>query len=440
MGRDRDAAPRGLTRSIARIAACLLVLGSAALVAAGCGGSADDANASGVPVIGFMTWRDQTGFDEKQFRKCEQASGGKYQIEAIPMGPSVDAAREQLSRRLAAGDETIDMINLDVIWTAEFSDANWIMDLTERVEPITDKFVPAPLESTRYKGKYWAVPAGTNAPVLYYRSDLVKEAPTTWEQMAEAAKAAQAKQPGVAGFVFQGAAYEGGTVDALEFMAGAGANILSEDGSKVVVGDGDGAKRAFTWLQQLFDEKVTPKVVTTYMEEDARLAFQKGDAVFMRNWPYAWALMNQDEASKVKGKFDIAPLPGFEGQTPASTLGGKNYGIAATTDEPELAWEAIMCLTSESVQKEQAVVKGEMPTLKHLYDDAQLAKDVPFLDVLAKGLVTGKNRPTTPYYNDLTIVIYQVYNDVLNGRISPEDAVEELQRKAQAAVDGKAEI
>jgi multiple sugar transport system substrate-binding protein len=410
----------------------------AALVGAGCGSSADDAN--GAPVLGFMTWRDQTGFDDKQFRRCEKADGNAYRIEAIPMGPSVDAAREQLTRRLAAGDRTIDMINLDVIWTAEFADANWIMDLTDRVEPIADQYVPAALASTRYKGRYWAIPAGTNAALLYYRTDLVDHAPKTYEELAELAKQAQAKQPGIAGYVFQGAAYEGGTVDSLEFLGSAGANVLDEDGTKATVGDGDGAEFAYSWLQRLMDDKVAPKVVTTYQEEDARLAFQKGDAVFMRNWPYAWALMNEDDASKVKGRFDIAPLPGFDGRGAASILGGQNWGIAATTDEPELAWKAITCLTSERVQREKAVVKGEMPTLQRLYTDPQMAKDVPFLDVLAKGLETGVNRPTTPYYNDLTIVLYKAYNDVLNGRISPSDAAKQVQRKVQAAVDGKAEI
>ena len=440
MGRDRDDASRRHGTTFTRFAACVLVLLVSASIAAGCGGSADDASANGVPVIGFMTWRDQTGFDEKQFRKCEKSDGNKYRIEAIPMGPSVDAAREQLSRRLAAGDETIDMINLDIIWTAEFSDANWIMDLTERVEPIKDQYVPAALESAHYKDKYWAVPAGTNAALMYYRTDLVDHAPKTYEELAEMAKAAQAKQPGIAGFVFQGGAYEGGTVDALEFMGSAGATILNEDGSKATVGDGDSAEYAFTWLQSAFKDKIVPKVVTTYQEEDARLAFQKGDAVFMRNWPYAWALMNKDEASKVKGKFDIAPLPGFDGRTSASILGGQNFGIASSTDEPELAWTAMMCLTGESVQREKAVVKGEMPTLQFLYDDPQLAKEVPFMDVLAEGLKSGVNRPTSPYYNDLTIAIYKIYNDVLNDRMSPKEAVDELQRKAQAAIDGKAEI
>ena len=121
------------------------------------------------------------------------------------------------------------------------------------------------------------------------------------------AKAAQAKESGIAGYVFQGGAYEGGTVDALEFLGSAGTQVLSEDGKQAQLDEGDGTEFAFTWLQSIIDDGISPKVVTTYQEEDARLAFQKGGAVFMRNWPYAWALMNQDKASKVKGKFDIAP-------------------------------------------------------------------------------------------------------------------------------------
>lgn len=440
MGRDRDAAPRGARTTHIRAAASSLVVFLAALVAVGCGGSAEDASAGGIPTLGFMTWRDQTGFDDRNFRRCEKADGNEYRIEAVPMGPTTDAAREQLTRRLAAGDETIDLINLDVIWTAEFSDANWIMDLTARVEPIKDQYVPAALESTRYKDRYWAVPAGTNAALMYYRTDLVERAPKTYEELLESAKAAQAKQPGIAGFIFQGAAYEGGTVDALEFLGSAGVDILSEEGSESLVSEGDGAEHAFSWLRRLMEEKVAPKVVTTYMEEDARLAFQKGGAVFMRNWPYAWALMNQDEASQVKGRFDIAPLPGFDGRSSASILGGQNYGIAATSDQPDLAWKAIMCLTGEAIQRTKAVEKGEMPTLRHLYDDPQMAKDVPFIDVLADGLEAGRNRPTTPYYNDVTIPIYKTYNDVLNGRMSAAEATKQLDRKVQAAVDGKAEI
>lgn len=440
MGRERDDARVGMraARIRACIAACVVVL--AALVATGCGGSADDASAGGVPTLGFMTWRDQTGLDEKAFRACEKESGGAYRIEGVPMGPTTDAAREQLTRRLAAGDQTIDMINLDVIWTAEFSDAGWIMDLSERVAPLADQYVPAALASTKYKDKYWALPAGTNAALLYYRTDLVKEPPKTWEALVKAVEAAQRQQPGIDGFVFQGNSYEGGSVDALEFMIGAGAQVLDEAGTTSTIEQGDGAVHALGFLRSLMAGGTSPKVVTTYMEEDTRLAFQGGKAVFMRNWPYAWALMNQDEASKVKGKFGIAPLPGFDGRGAASVLGGQNYGIASSTDQPELAWQALTCLNSEKFQRIRAEKKGEMPTLAHLYEDAEMAKAVPYMPVLADALKVGQNRPVTPYYNDVTIVIYRLYNDVLNGRISPEEAVKEMDRRVQAAIDGKAEI
>jgi multiple sugar transport system substrate-binding protein len=419
----------------------MLVVLAAALISAGCGGSADSADANGVPILHFMTSRDQTGTDDKVFAYCAKKSGGKYKIEGVPVGPSTDAAREQITRRLAAGDKTIDILNLDVIWTAEFSDAGWLVDLTDRMTPdLRDTFVDAPLNSAFYKDKYWGVPAATDVSLLYYRTDLIKTPPTTWEEMAKMAKEAQAKQPGIAGFIFQGNSYEGGTVDALEFIHGAGANVINEKGTKAVISDGDGAVHALKFLRSLMTDGISPKVVTTYMEEDTRMAFQKGDAVFMRNWPYAFALMNQDAASKVKGKFAVAPLPGFDGRGRANVLGGQNFGIAATSSHPELAFDAIMCMNTEYVQKLRAHNKGQAPTLKSLYEDPQLLKEYPHLSTVAEGLKVGKNRPVTPYYNDVTIVIYRMYSDALNGRISAEDAVKEMDHKIQKAIVGKAEI
>jgi multiple sugar transport system substrate-binding protein len=441
MGRDRDEDRRlGAARIRAGAAACVLVL--AALVATGCGGSADDADAAGVPTLGFMTSRDQTGTDDKVFDYCAKKSGGKYRIEGIPVGPSTDAAREQITRRLAARDQSIDLLNLDVIWTAEFSDAGWLVDITDRVEQmgLGDKFVRAPLESAHYKGKYWGIPSGTDVSLLYYRTDLIKTPPKTWEDLVVQAKAAQAKKPGIAGFIFQGNSYEGGTVDALEFIHGAGANVIDEDGKKAVISKGDGATYALTFLRKLFTEGISPKVVTTYMEEDTRMAFQNGDAVFMRNWPYAYALMGKDEASKVKGKFAVAPLPGFEGRGRANVLGGQNFGIASTSKHPELAFDAIMCMNSEYVQKLRARNKGQAPTLQSLYKDPALLEEFPHLKTVAEGLEVGLNRPVTPYYNDVTIVIYRFYNEVLNGRVDPQEAVDEMDHKIQKAIVGKAEI
>lgn len=440
MGRVRDERAAGAGRARTDVIAALVVLAFAALLAAGCGGSADDASANGVPVLGFMTWRDQTGIADAMYRACEKRDDNAYRIEPIPMGPTVDAAREQLTRRLAAGDESIDMLNLDVIWTAEFSDAGWLVDLSERVEPIKDAYAAPAMASVFYKDKYWAMPSGTNAALLYYRTDIIKTPPKTWEELATQAKEAIGENPDMAGFVFQGAPYEGGSVDALEFILSTGVEVLSEDGKKATLDEGDGTEYAMSYLKQLMDDGIAPKVVTTYQEEDARLAFQNGGSVFMRNWPYAYALMNADEASKVKGKFDVVPLPGFDGRTSASVLGGQNFGIAASSDEPELAWKALECLTSEQSQKTYALKKGELPTLLSLYDDPDIKEKFPFIEQSKAALDTGTNRPISPYYNDMTNVIYKAYNDVLGGRATPKEAAERMQRGVQAAVDGKAEI
>ncbi|MBC7460328.1 MAG: extracellular solute-binding protein, partial [Thermoleophilia bacterium] len=217
------------------------VLAASAFIAAGCGNGGSSAN--GAVELGFMTWGDPTGASDKMYRECEKQSGNKYKIVATAMGPTVDAAREQLTRRLGAGDPAIDLINLDTVWTPEFADAGWLRDISKEVEPIKDTFIKPSLASTFYKGKYWGVPVNTNAALLYYRTDLVKTPPTTWEELVKISKGVQAKHPDMAGFVFQGAPSESGTVDALEFLYGNGTQILSEDGKKSLISKGDSAEQ-----------------------------------------------------------------------------------------------------------------------------------------------------------------------------------------------------
>lgn len=423
-----------------RLGACLIVLACAGFVAAGCGGSADEAKAGETPTLGFMTWRDPTGLYDRIVARCNRRAQGRWKVEQIPMGPTTDAAREQLTRRLGAGDESIDMINLDVIWTAEFAKAGWIIDVTKRMKPIEDQYIPASIDSVTFEDKMWALPVGMNSALLYYRTDLVKTPPKSWEDVAAAAAKVRTTNPDMAGVVFQGAPYEGGTVDALEFIYGAGGEILSPDGTKSVATDNDGAERAFSFLADLMDRKLAPQAVKTYVEEDTRLAFQNGKAVFMRNWPYAYSMMAADKASKVRGKFAVVALPGIGGNEPASVIGGQNYGIAASSRYPEQAWDAIACLGDEQAQIEKAVEKGELPTLDALYRNARIKKALPFLDASYAAVKTARNRPITPFYNDITTVINKAYNDVLNGNVSPADAAKRIDHGVQKALDGEAEI
>lgn len=423
-----------------RIGACLVVVAVASLIATGCGGSADDAEAGGVPTLGFMTWRDPTGLYDRIVARCNRQAKGAWKVEQIPMGPTTDAAREQLTRRLGAGDASIDMINLDVIWTAEFAKAGWIIDVTKRVEPIADQYIKAAIESVTYEKKMWALPVGLNTALLYYRTDIVKTVPKTWEDVATAASAAKKTHPDMAGVIFQGAPYEGGTVDALEFIYGAGGEILSPDGTRSIVTDGDGAEMAFQFLADLMDKKLAPQAVKTYVEEDTRLAFQNGKAVFMRNWPYAYANMNADDASQVKGKFDVVALPGIGGHESASVIGGQNYGITTSSKYPEQAWDAIACMGSEKAQIEKAAVKGELPVIEALYENAEIGKALPFIQASYDAVKTARNRPITPFYNDITTVINKAYNEVLNGNLSPKNAAKRIDHGVQKALDGEAEI
>jgi multiple sugar transport system substrate-binding protein len=443
MGRDdikvglrRRASRMQLTRSIVSVSLVAL----AAVVATGCGGSADSAAAGQTPVLGFMTWRDPTGLGDKLVASCEKQAKGRYRIDQIPMGNNVDAAHEQVTRRLAAGDDTIDMLNLDTIWTAEFADAGWLVDLTAQVAPVKDTFLPSSLVSTFYRDKYWAYPVNANAAMLYYRKDLIKTPPRTWEELSKQSMAVQAQHPDMIGFAFQGAPSESGSVDAMEFLLGAGAKVLSDDGKKSTITDGDAAVHAFSFLQQMMKDGVAPRVVTTFTENESLQAFQGGNAVFMRNWPYAYTMMNADKASKVKGKFDVAPLPQFEGHDPVAVLGGQNWAVATTSKHPKLALEAIQCLGGREAQKQRALVKGEFSALADLYKDPDIVKAYPFIETLSTSLGMGQSRAVSPYYNDVSTVIYKAYNDVLQGNISPEQATKRIDHGVQLAIEGKAEI
>jgi multiple sugar transport system substrate-binding protein len=240
--------------------------------------------------------------------------------------------------------------------------------------------------------------------------------------------------------VFQGAPAESGTVDSLEFLGSGGTKVLSADGKHTEIAQGDNAEKTFTFLQGLINDGITPKVVTTYTEEETRAAFQNGGAIFMRNWPYAQGLMATDSTSKVKGKFAMAELPTFAGHAPATVLGGQNFGITKSTDTPALAWEALQCLGSAKMQKIKAEVKGELPAIQSLYDDPELKKNIAYLPLSKLAIANGTNRPATPYYGDVTTALYQGYNDVLANRKTPKQAVAQMKTAIQAAIDGKAQI
>lgn len=431
----RSVGSAGATRMLTLILIIISIILSG-FITAGCGGSG---SSKGIPQIGFTSGRDPTGIDQKVLADCNKAANGRYKIEPIYNPPTVDAQREQIIRRLAGHDPALDILALDVIWTAEFSEAGWIFDLSKQMEPVKDRYVPAALATTKWKGKYWAVPVGTNVAVLYYRTDLIKTPPKTWEDLVSQSKKAMKENPGMAGFLWQANQYEGLTVDAMEFIYSAKGGVLNEDGTKSILADGDGGTKAFSFMHQLFAEGVTPKQVLTFQEEESRQMFQQGKAVFLRNWPYVYSLANGGD-SKIKGKFDVVPLPGFKDGQTAGVLGGVNYAISRYSDHPKLAWEALQCLGSEEHDKFKMIGKGELSAAEATYKDPEVISKIPFTKVARLALDSAYSRPATPYYNDVTYAINRNANNVAAGRLSPEDGVKNANHAIQLAIDGKGEI
>ncbi|HYM64349.1 MAG TPA: ABC transporter substrate-binding protein, partial [Gaiellaceae bacterium] len=375
---------------------------------------------------GDVAWcigKDTTGaFEEVITMHNEQNPDVKVKLIELPA--SADEQRTQQIQRLRAKSPECDVLGMDVIWTAEYAAQGWLTDLTAVVEDRKDEFIPSTLDTAKYEDKYWALPFNTNAGFLYYRSDTVKQAPTTWEDVY---KQAQSQD----GLVYQGARYEGLTVNFLELLYSAGGTVLSDDGTSVEVNSPE-AKTVLEFMALGIQSGATPKAVTTYMEEESRRAFEAGKATFMRNWPYAYALGNE---SKIKGKFDITTFPSYGGAEGAGVLGGYDLAISAYSKNPEAALEFINFVTSAEPQKVMATKASLPPTLTATYDDPEVKKALPFEEQLREAIEQAKPRPVSPVYPQISEAIYTNVHAVLSGQSDPDSALQDMSSQIESALE-----
>jgi multiple sugar transport system substrate-binding protein len=345
----------------------------------------------------------------------------KATVKLVELPESADEQRAQLVQRLRAKSSECDVLGLDVVWTAEFAAQDWLQDTGAIIDQHKSELIASTLATAEYQGKYWAVPYHTNAGFLYYRTDQVPQAPTTWEDVY----ALGAKNNGL---VYQGAAYEGLTVNFLELLYSGGGEVLSGDGKSVVV-DSPEAEKALTFMVDGFKNGAVPKAVTTYKEEESRRAFESGNATFMRNWPYAYLLGKQ---SKIADKFDIAPLPKFGGGKGASVLGGINLAISAYSKNPKGAAAFISYAIGPEVQKAnfpQTAVTTSAP-----YDDPALQEKVPYAKDLKAAVEQGRSRPASPVYSQISEAIYTNVHDALQGKTDPKSALSKMKGDIEKAL------
>ena len=345
-------------------------------------------------------------------------------VKLVELPTSADEQRTQLVQRLRAESDECDVLGMDVIWTAEFAAQDWLQDTSDVIEPRQDDFIPSTLETAQYEDKYWAVPYHTNAGFLYYRKDQVPQAPDAWEDVYQ-----EAQQNN--GIVYQGASYEGLTVNFLELLYSGGGSVLSEDGQEVQVNSPEG-QAALEFMANGVQSGAVPKAVTTYMEEESRRAFESGNATFMRNWPYAYALGKE---SKIADQFDITTFPSFEGGEPASVLGGINLAISAFSQNPEAAATFIDFATSEQVQKENFLESASPPCFAAVYDDPEVQDEYAFASDLKAAVEQGQARPVSPVYAQISEAIFTNVHDALQGKTEPAAALKSMKGDIEKALE-----
>jgi multiple sugar transport system substrate-binding protein len=381
--------------------------------------------------VTFCTGQDISGAMTKaieQFNERYEDQGLTARLREFPAG--ADEQRTQFIQRQQARSSECDVFYSDVIWTAEFAAQKWLMDMTEYVTSREDEFIASSLEAMQFDGKYWGVPKTSGAGLLYYRTDRVSSPPQTWQEVYAIAER-QSQSENRSGIVYQGAAYEGLTCDFLEIAYAAGGQVLNEDGTESAI-DSPENLRALEFMVEGIEDGAAPRAVRTYMEEEARRAFQSGRPTFMRNWAYAYALGQR--ADRIRGDFAVMPLPAFEGAGTGGILGGNNPVISAYSENPEGALLLTDWMTSPEILKQDAVEFALPPAMIAVYDDPEVKEALPFSDELREAIAQASPRPVTAVYPQVSQAIYDNVNAALGGQMSPEDALRQADEEINQAL------
>lgn len=376
----------------------------------------------------------------KEFDTCKEGvdawskqTGHKAKVVTSPTSSSEKLAQAQ--QLLGAGASDIDVFSVDVVWPGILG--SFFLDLKQYSKGAESEHFPALVANGTLDGKLVAMPWYVDAGLLYYRKDLLEKykepVPTTWAQLTATAKKVQdaerkAGNKDMQGFVFQGKAYEGLTCNALEWIASYGGGSIVEPDGKISINNPQAV--AALELVGSWPGTISPTGALNAEEEEARTGFQSGKAVFMRNWPYAWALA-QDAQSPVKDKVGVAALPKGEGDgaRPAATLGGWDLAVSKFSKHPAEAADLVLYLTSAAEQKRRAITTGFYPTIPSLYGDKDILTANPFFASLAdvfKGAVPRPSTVTGEKYNQVSNAFWNAVHAVLAKEKPAKDSLAEL--------------
>ncbi len=403
-----------------------------AVLLAGCGGSG-----KGPVTLNWYVFPEPSGSFAAAAAACSKASGGRYNININFLSTASDQQRVSLVRRLAANDPSIDILAMDVDWTAEFATAKWIRPVPPALAAqIRSVDLPGPIQTATVRGQVWAVPINSNTQLLWYRKDLLADihqpVPTTWSQMlADSAMLAKLGKPHYV--EEQGAQYEGLTVWFNSLVDSAGGAIISGTNHVVV---GQSTAVAASIMHQLATSPAADPSLNVAEEGSSDTQFDKGLAAFEINYPFVWqsAQKTGPDVAKVMG---YAPFPQVtSGIAPHVSIGGYNLGVSAHSKHPDLAFDAVSCLTQQNYEITYAVKGGLAPVRGAVYNIASFEKLYPFHALIANQLKTYGIRPQTPAYADVTLAIQKALSPTSG--INPNSVVTTLRTEIKSSLSSGA--
>ena len=409
---------------IAFVVAGLLLTAACTSSEASSNGSAPSTD--GIGPITFAIGKDNPGWLQGVITGWNQQNPNqKVTLLLLPEASNDQLA--QLVANLQAKSDEYDVIDMDVIWTAEFASNGWIIPLPQGQFPLGHFLKPA-VDTAMYQGRLYAVPDYSNADLLYYRKDILakagKQPPKTWAQLQQLAETVAPKY-GLYGYAGTFAPYEGLTVNFAEAVQSAGGSILSPEGTRVTV-DSAKALRGLEFLVNGFQKGWIPKVTLTYEEESAQNAFEAGKFLFLDNWPDVYAALSvPGPQNKVYGKFGIVALPGLDG-TGSSSLGGANLAISAYSQHQRTALNFIKYMT-DLTNERQMLEQGSFPPVwTQLYTDKSLISTYHYLPVLEQAINSAQPRPAITNYDQASLAISSTVYEALTHQKNPQQALTEL--------------
>ncbi|WP_395401242.1 ABC transporter substrate-binding protein [Arthrobacter sp. UC242_113] len=396
----------------------------------GAGGGDAANNLDGRGPITYVQGKDNSNVVRPLVEKWNAA----HPNEKVTFKEQTDQADQQhddIVQHFQAKDASYDVVDVDVVWTAEFAAKGWLQPLKDKMAFDTSAMLKPTVDAASYKGTLYAAPQTSDGALLYYRKDLVPTPPKTWDEMM--GMCSIAKQNNIGCYGGQFSKYEGLTVNASEAINSAGGAVLDPDGKPSL--NTAEAKTGLENLAKAYADGNIPKEGITFQEEQSRQAFQSGKLLFLRNWPYVYNLATTEGSSAVKDKLGIAPIPGKDGPG-ASTLGGHSMAVSVYSKNKATALDFLKFMTSEETEKFYATQGSLAPVLGSLYTDAALVKKLPYLPVLKTSIENAVPRPVSPFYPAVTKAIQENAYSAIKGEKPVDTALSDMQKSIESAGSG----